>query len=77
MRGERGIWQRRFWEHQIRDEPDFAAHADYLHYNPVKHGLVARTVDWPHSTFHRFVERGVYSRDWGVSNAANGLRFGE
>ena len=77
LRGERGIWQRRFWEHQIRDDRDFAAHADYLHYNPVKHGLVARVVDWPHSTFHRFVERGVYSRDWGVSDAANGLRFGE
>ncbi len=77
LRGERGIWQRRFWEHQIRDDRDFATHADYLHYNPVKHGLVARVVDWPHSTFHRFVERGVYSRDWGVGNAANGLRFGE
>ena len=77
LRGERGIWQRRFWEHQIRDDRDFVAHADYLHYNPVKHGLVARTVDWPHSTFHRFVERGVYSRDWGVSDAINGLRFGE
>jgi putative transposase len=77
LRGERGIWQRRFWEHQIRDDQDFAAHADCLHYNPVKHDLATRAVDWPHSTFHRFVERGVYSRDWGVSDAMERLRYGE
>ncbi len=64
-RGERGIWQRRFWEHQIRDEADLAAHLDYIHYNPVKHGLVARVRDWPHSTFHRYVEQGWYGIDWG------------
>ena len=59
-RGERGIWQRRFWEHLIRDERDFAAHMDYVHINPLKHGLVDRVVDWPYSTFHRRVKEGMY-----------------
>lgn len=63
-RGERGIWQRRFWEHLIRDEQDFAAHMDYVHINPLKHGLVTRLVDWPFSTFHRWVDEGVYPADW-------------
>jgi putative transposase len=63
-RGERGIWQRRFWEHAIRDEEDYVAHVDYCHINPVKHGYVQRVADWPHSTFHRYVERGVYSLAW-------------
>ena len=54
-RGERGIWQRRYWEHLIRDEADLRAHLDYLHINPVKHGLVERVADWPYSTFHRQV----------------------
>ncbi len=66
-RHELGLWQRRFWEHQIRDEADFARHADYIHWNPVKHGLVARAVDWPYSTFHRFVYDGVYAPDWGLA----------
>lgn len=65
-RKERGIWQRRYWEHLIRDEADFAAHMDYVHFNPVKHGLVARVIDWPHSTFHRLVELGVYPENWGL-----------
>src|SRR4051812_6784057 len=52
-RGERGVWQQRYWEHTIRDDPDFAAHLDYIHFNPVKHGLVPRPADWPHSSFHR------------------------
>ncbi len=64
-RGERGIWQRRYWEHLIRDEDDYRAHADYIHYNPVKHGHTANVAEWPHSTFHRWVERGLYPRDWG------------
>jgi hypothetical protein len=51
-RGERGIWQQRYWEHTIRDDRDFAAHMDYTHFNPVKHGLVAHPADWPHSSFH-------------------------
>jgi putative transposase len=62
---EKGLWQRRFWEHCIRDDADFARHLDYLHFNPVKHGLVARTADWPHSSFVRFVELGIYPMDWG------------
>lgn len=63
-RGERGIWQRRFWEHLIRDQDDFNRHADYVHWNPVKHGWVSRVADWPHSTFHEFVQRGIYPLDW-------------
>ena len=64
MRGERGIWQRRYWEHAIRDERDYAAHVDYIHFNPVKHGLVKHVADWPYSTFHRAVARGLYPPDW-------------
>jgi putative transposase len=64
-KGEADIWQRRFWEHSLRDEADFAAHCDYIHFNPVKHGHVARALDWPHSSFHRWVARGVYPADWG------------
>lgn len=63
-RGERGIWQRRYWEHLIRDEADFRAHMDYVHINPVKHGLVACVAEWPHSTFHRLSEVGIYPPDW-------------
>jgi putative transposase len=63
-KGERGIWQRRFWEHTIRDERDYAAHMDYVHFNPVKHGHVARVADWPHSSFHRSVAAGLYPVDW-------------
>ncbi len=63
-KGERGIWQRRFWEHTIRDERDYAAHVDYVHINPFKHGLVKRVSGWPYSSFHRFVEAGIYPLDW-------------
>jgi putative transposase len=63
-RGERGIWQRRYWEHTIRDERDYAAHMDYTHFNPVKHGLVEQPADWPFSSFRRCVERGVYPTGW-------------
>ena len=76
-RGERGIWQRRFWEHRIRDEADYRAHMDYVHINPVKHGLVPRAADWPYSTFHRLVEKGVYPRDWAGSDVADGLSYGD
>ncbi|MBM4296989.1 MAG: transposase [Deltaproteobacteria bacterium] len=62
-RGERGIWQRRFWEHLIRDETDFRRHVDYIHWNPVKHGWAQRAADWPHSSFHSFVRRRVYTED--------------
>ena len=64
-RGERGIWQRRFWEHCIRDEEDYTRHVDYIHWNPVKHGYVQRVAEWPHSSFHQHVARGVYALDWG------------
>jgi len=57
---ERGVWQRRFWEHQIRDEQDLQRHIDYIHYNPVKHSLAASADDWPWSTYHRFVKAGFY-----------------
>lgn len=73
-RGERGIWQRRYWEHLIKDEADFQAHMDYVHINPVKHGLVSRVTDWPFSTFHKLVERGVYPADW-AGGDEEGLRY--
>jgi putative transposase len=63
-KGERGIWQRRFWEHTIRDENDFARHIDYIHINPVKHRLVTRVRDWPYSSFHRMVKLRIYPEDW-------------
>ena len=74
-KGERGIWQRRYWEHLIRDEIDFARHVDYIHWNPVKHRHAARVVDWPYSTFHRFVRDGVLTKDWG--NGGDDASFGE
>jgi len=61
----RGVWQKRFWEHALRDEEDYARHFDYIHYNPVKHGYVECVRDWPYSTFHRWVKQGVYPSDWG------------
>ena len=63
-RGERGIWQRRYWEHTIRDERDYAAHIDYTHFNPVKHGLVRHPSEWPYSSFRRCVAAGMYPADW-------------
>ncbi|MGH7057390.1 MAG: REP-associated tyrosine transposase [Acetobacteraceae bacterium] len=62
--GERGIWQRRYWEHTIRSESDYARHMDYIHFNPVKHGLVRAAHEWPFSTFRRCVARGYYPADW-------------
>ncbi|MFK8068373.1 MAG: transposase [Gammaproteobacteria bacterium] len=64
-RRERGIWQRRYWEHLIGDERDFRAHMDYVHINPVKHGLIEQVKDWPYSTFHYLVKKGIYSESWG------------
>ncbi len=61
----RGVWQRRFWEHLIRDEDDFDAHFDYIHWNPVKHQYVLRPCQWEHSSFHQWVKRGVYPANWG------------
>lgn len=70
--GEKGIWQRRYWEHTITSLEDYRAYIDYVHINPVKHGWVKRVSEWPYSTFHRYVERGVYSADWG-GGAENSL----
>jgi len=64
--GESNVWQRRFWEHCIRDTKDFEAHCDYIHYNPVKHGLVDKPVDWEYSSFHRYIREGKYSVGWAV-----------
>ncbi len=64
QRLERGIWQRRFWEHLIRDEQDYWNHVNYIHNNPVKHGYVSNVKDWPYSTYHRFVKKGIYPMDW-------------
>ena len=66
-RGERGVWQRRYWEHLIRDDADHARHLDYIHFNPVKHGHAASARDWPYSSLHRWVARGMYTEDWGCA----------
>jgi REP element-mobilizing transposase RayT len=76
-RHERGIWQRRFWEHLIRDEADYARHVEYCYINPLKHGLVTRVRDWPYSSFHRDVRAGLFPDDWAGDGAVNGGDFGE
>ena len=78
-RKESTIWQRRYWEHLIIYEADYRRHVDYLHFNPVKHGLVASVAEWPYSTFHRFVHQGIYPADWGWKNTTTdkGVKFGE
>jgi len=67
-KNEQAVWQRRYWEHQIRDERDFTRHVEYIHYNPVKHGLVQTPAEWKYSSFHRYVEQGLYSLDWGADS---------
>jgi putative transposase len=67
-KGERGIWQRRFWEHLIRDDNDFERHVDYIHYNPVKHGFVLRPVDWSLSSIHRYIKQHILDEDWTASS---------
>jgi putative transposase len=68
---ERGVWQRHYWEHCIRDDLDYQRHVDYVHVNPLKHGCVRRVIDWPYSTFHRYVAEGIYPAHWcGDINAA-------
>ncbi len=77
-RHESTLWQRRYWEHLIRDEADLNRHRDYLHWNPVKHGYVSRISDWPYSTFHRFVKQEYYPPDWGGrQDLGDGSAFGE
>ena len=74
-KGERGIWQRRFWEHVIRDERDYERHVDYIHYNPVKHGHVTRVADWPYSSFHRYVRSGIYNLEWAAEADVRSLEM--
>jgi putative transposase len=76
-RREKGIWQRRFWEHAIRNDADLEKHVDYIHFNPVKHRHVGRTKDWEYSSFHRMVRLGVYPEDWGGDRRDDGASFGE
>jgi len=64
LKRERGVWQRRYWEHQVRDEQDLQRHLDYIHFNPVKHGHARRAVEWPYSSIHRYVRAGVLPADW-------------
>ena len=76
-KGERGIWQRRYWEHTLRDDNDVARHADYIHFNPIKHGCVRRVRDWPYSSFHRMVRLGIYPEGWAGDCGGDGAAFGE
>jgi putative transposase len=75
--GEPSLWQRRFWEHTIRDDRDFERHVDYIHFNPVRHGLIDRVRDWPHSSFHEYVRRGLLPADWGGDFSQQSGNFGE
>jgi putative transposase len=77
VKREKGIWQRRFWEHVIRNDIDLERHVDYIHFNPVKHGYVTRVRDWPHSSFHRYVARGDLPVDWGGDVREISGAFGE
>ena len=65
--GAYDVWQRHFWEHTIRDERDFENHVAYIHFNPVKHDHASRPVDWPHSSIHKYIERGVLNADWAIA----------
>jgi len=76
-KGERGIWQRRYWERTLRDEADFARHADYIHFNAVKHGHARRVRDWPYSSFHRMVRLNIYPLNWAGDAKADTRDFGE
>jgi putative transposase len=75
--GEHALWQRRYWEHTIRDDRDFERHVDYIHFNPIKHGLVTRVRDWPHSSFHRYLRLGLLPEDWGGEFSPEQEGFGE
>lgn len=77
QRQEIGLWQRRYWEHLIRDDADLHRHIDYIHYNPVKHGHATKVAEWPYSTFHRYVRAGVYPFDRAASATEGAAIFGE
>lgn len=70
-KGERAIWQRRYWEHCIRDERDYQNHVDYIHINPVKHGHVTRASDWAYSSIHKYIREGIYPEDWAGDGKAD------
>ena len=75
---ESTLWQRRYWEHKIRDQDDFNRHLDYIHFNPVKHGLCDNAIQWPYSSLHRYVNEGRYPLNWaGDDMADGGLGYGE
>lgn len=74
---ERTVWQRRFWEHTCSDDDDLKRCVDYLHWNPVKHGLAQRVSDYPWSTFHRYVKAGEYDLNWGSANPTPGFEMPE
>jgi len=76
LKGERGIWQRRYWEHLIKNDRDYNNHVDYIHFNPVKHGYVSQASDWPYSSIRRYINNGMMKKDWGVSELADG-HYGE
>ena len=76
-KGEYNLWQRRYWEHVIRNELDLQRHVDYIHFNPVKHGHVNKAMDWPYSSFHRYVRNGLLGENWGSHVTADGDGFGE
>ena len=76
-KGERGIWQRRYWEHLIRDDDDLARHIDYIHYRPVKHGYVSRAADWPHASTHRYTRDGIVPSDCAREGNSGGNSWGE
>lgn len=75
VKGEYAVWQRRFWEHTVRDESDLARHVEYIHYNPVKHGWVKHAKDWPWSSFHRYVRQGLLPEDWAASPDITRMEF--
>lgn len=77
QKGEYPLWQRRFWEHTIRDEADLERHVDYIHFNPVRHGLVASAKDWPYSSFMHYTRHGILPMDWGGSGGSDAGDFGE
>ena len=77
LKRERGIWQRRYWEHLIRDDLDYQRHVDYIHYNPVKHGYVDKVVEWPYSSIHWFIDKGIITSDWSVGETIIFNNIGE
>jgi putative transposase len=76
-RGEYSLWQKRFWEHTVRDDRDFERCADYIHFNPVKHGLASSPAKWRFSSLHRYIRAGLLPRDWGGGGLAENASFGE